>query len=167
MFTSLQYTLDIFLCKKFKSNLNCTINIEEKKTCDEYKITEIIFYKLEMHPENYKDLDNIKNDFQNYIEILKSDNATSWNEEYQELLMENEIDIQIDFFKSINSFNYVSNILNDTNRCNVLSCTNQYFTPICTQNSNFYCDHQCNTGSYCMNNGECYSESSSYKPICK
>jgi hypothetical protein len=162
---SLENTLNLFLCEKFSPNLLCELKIENSKTCNSTLHT-MIFYELKMKPGNSKDLDEIKDYLHTYIHDLESDEGEKWNTEFSYILTAAGIEIEFNFSTSINSFNKSYEILNSSSECLILTCNNQYFSPICSQSSNFICKHQCETTNYCMNNGECL-QSITYEPICK
>lgn len=162
---SLENTLNLFLCEKFSPDLLCELKIENTKTCN-LTLHTMIFYELKMKPRNSKDLEEIKDNLHSYIHDLESDEGEKWNTEFSYILTAAGIDIEFNFSTSINSFNKSYEILNSSSECLILTCNNQYFSPICSQSSNFICKHQCETTNYCMNNGECL-QSITYEPICK
>jgi hypothetical protein len=161
---SLENTLNLFLCEKFSPDLLCELKIENTKTCNSTLHTMI--FELKMKPGNSKDLEKIKDNLHTYIHDLESDEGEKWNTEFSYILTAAGIEIEFNFSTSINSFNKSYEILNSSSECLILTCNNQYFSPICSQSSNFICKHQCETTSYCMNNGECL-QSITYEPICK
>jgi hypothetical protein len=161
---SLENTLNLFLCEKFSPDLLCELKIENTKTCNSTLHTMI--FELKMKPGNSKDLEEIKDNLITYIHDLESDEGEKWNTEFNYKLTAAGIEIEFNFSTSINSFNKFYEILNSSSECLVLTCNNQYFSPICSQSSNFICKHQCETTNYCMNNGECL-QSITYEPICK
>ena len=160
---SLEIALKFFICEKFSSDLMCEVNIGNIKTCNS-TLYNMIFYELEMKPGNSKDLDEIKDVFQEIINVLEVDDGEGWNQEFNGILMETGIELEFNF--STDSFIKSYAILNSSNECDILTCTSQYFSPICSNNSNFVCQHLCETTNYCLNNGECF-QSITYEPICK
>ena len=64
--------------------------------------------------------------------------------------------VQIDFSSLISSFEIGFNTISqNSDSCKILSCENQYFSPVCSDKASFLCKHRCYIGNYCENNGEC------------